>query len=167
MRSLCVHHNLCSVHHLVIKFNLVSFPLRSSGSRRTWSWAATPRSGWRRRSRPTGTRSSSAACRHSTTSATTRASPKTCSEVQSNLPQFKWAIPWDQCDRIGRFFKVPRDKFPYKSCPNMWWTFWVILKNSTLKLKLLWGTYWPLLEIFRLLLFQHLVTLLEMTSSTT
>ena len=27
---------------------------------------------------------------------------------------------WYQCDQIGRFLKVPGDKFSYKISPNVW-----------------------------------------------
>ena len=66
---------------------------------------------------------------------------------------------WVQCDQIGLFL-VLGGKFPYKSCPNSWQSFWVILKDITLS-KNCWRVvlFGPLLEIVRLHLFLHLVTL--------
>ena len=61
--------------------------------------------------------------------------------------------PANQCDQIGRFFKVLGDKFAYKSIWNTWWLLG-FFKTLQLGLKWLWLLFGQLIENFG----QHFVS---------
>ena len=59
--------------------------------------------------------------------------------------QFDDKVDDDQCERIGRFFKVLGNKVPCKSSPNIYQKFWAIVKNGTFYIKLMWILFGQLL----------------------
>ena len=65
-----------------------------------------------------------------------------------------------QCDQIGRFLNVLRNKFACKSSPKYWRLYWAVLTSFTLcktTVASLWATFGTIWATF---LLQYLVTLI-------
>ena len=55
-----------------------------------------------------------------------------------NKKEFSWEnIGRKQYDQIGRFFELLNDQFSYKSYPNTIVNVWAVLKNMSVKVKIL------------------------------